>query len=371
MTSPAPSPQTFTVSVAGTGVYAATGDLDAALWGAIATRLSSGCPVAGLTVPGADQGEEQPYFAPIAYFPGQLKSAIRIPIMAQEALFRACTFLPEDRVGLRILILTLLPASTPERPNAGNLDREELVIILRETHPALAIAEVRFATTEAGAAFHLAQVIDELHEGPWDAVLFGGADSLTDRGMIQALAAKGRCCTDRNPEGTLPGEGAAYLLLEKPEASRPSRALITGLGHAREENPGKAANCRMTALITSIEQALGQAQCKPSQIETLVLPMGKDLPATLEWHQVRRKLWTKPEDANPEMEELLPQATIGDTGAAALPLALVIGCARFEFNFPPAESILVCEAGQEEPRGAVLLKKSPTETEATNINGRK
>jgi hypothetical protein len=38
-------------------------------------------------------------------------------------------------------------------------------------------------------------------------------------------------------------------------------------------------------------------------------------------------------------------------------LSLVIGCARFEFNFPPAERILVCEVGQAEPRGAVFLKK--------------
>jgi 3-oxoacyl-[acyl-carrier-protein] synthase-1 len=75
-----------------------------------------------------------------------------------------------------------------------------------------------------------------------------------------------------------------------------------------------------------------------------------------------RKLWTKPEDANPEMEELFPQASIGDTGAATLPLALVIGCARFEFNFPPAERVLVCEVGQGAPRGAVLLKKHKQQT---------
>jgi 3-oxoacyl-[acyl-carrier-protein] synthase-1 len=362
MNSSAPSPPTFAVSITGTGMYAATGDLDAALWGAIATRLSSGRPVAGLSVPAADQGVEQPYFAPIAALPGELKSAIRTPIMAQEALLRASAFLPNDRLGLRILILTLLPASSPERPNAGNLDREELAAALRDTHPALAMAEVRFATADTGATSHLAQGIEELQAGQWDAVLFGGADSLTDRGTILALAAQGRCCSDRNPEGSLPGEGAAYLLLEKHDETRPPLAVIAGLGHAREENPGKAANCRMTALAASIEQALGQAQCKPSQVETLVLPMGKDVPATLEWHQVRRKLWTKPEDANPEMEELLPQASIGDTGAATLPLALVIGCARFEFNFPPAERVLVCEVGQGAPRGAVLLKKHKQQT---------
>jgi 3-oxoacyl-[acyl-carrier-protein] synthase-1 len=360
MNKPAPSPQAFSVSITGTGVFAATGDLDAALWGAIATRLSSGRPVSGLSVPAADQGVEQPYFAPIAALPAQLKSAVRIPIMAQEALLGASAFLPNDRLGLRILILTLLPASSPERPNAGNLDREELAAALRETHPALAMAEVRFATADTGATSHLAQGIEELQAGQWDAVLFGGADSLTDRGTILALAAKGRCRTDRHPEGILPGEGAAYLLLEKPAEDRPSRALLTGLGHALEENPGKAANCRMTALTKSIEQALAQAQCQPSQVETLVLPMGKDVPAALEWHQVRRKLWSKPEDIHPDQEELLLQSSIGDSGAAALPLALVIGCARFEFNFPPADRILVCEASQGAARGSVIFKKTNT-----------
>jgi 3-oxoacyl-[acyl-carrier-protein] synthase-1 len=127
----------------------------------------------------------------------------------------------------------------------------------------------------------------------------------------------------------------------------------------------------MTALVAAIEQVLGQAHCKPSQVETLVVPMAKDVPTALEWHQVQRKHWSKPEEANPEMKELNPQSAIGETGAAALPLALVIGCARFEFNFPPAERILVCEVGRGEQRGAVVLKKSPTETEGKNISGRK
>jgi 3-oxoacyl-[acyl-carrier-protein] synthase-1 len=369
MNSPAASPQTIAVSITGTGMYAATGDLDAALWGAIAARLFSGRPVAGLTVPATDQGMEQPYFAPIAALPEQLKSVVRIPIMAQEALSQASAFLPEDRIGLRILILTLLPASSPERPIAGNLNQEELAAALRDTHPALAMAEVRFATADTGATSHLSQVIGELQEGRWDAVLFGGADSLTDRGTILALAAKGRCRTDRHPEGILPGEGAAYLLLEKQEADRPCRALITGLGQACEENPGKAANCRMTALTNSIEQALAQAQCKPSQVETLILPMGKDVAATLEWYQVQRTLWSKPEEIHPDQEELHLQNSIGDTGAAALPLSLVIGCARFEFNFPPAERTIVCEAGRGEPRGAVFLKKLKQQTKSVSIQG--
>jgi hypothetical protein len=85
---------------------------------------------------------EQPYFAPIADLPEAIEVEIRFPIMAQEALSRACAFLPENRIGLRIRILTLLPSSSPERPCAGNLDREELAVQLREIHPALAQAEI-------------------------------------------------------------------------------------------------------------------------------------------------------------------------------------------------------------------------------------
>lgn len=357
MKTPPPSQKAVTVSITGTGLFAASGDLDAALLGAVATRISSGRPVAGLSVPGTGQGTEQPYFAPIAALPDQLKSPVRIPIMAREALSRACAFLPTDRIGLRILVTTLLPTSTPERPHAGDLDQEDLAAALQESHPALAMAEVRFAAADTGATAHLSQCIDELREDRWDAVLFGGADSLTDRGTILALAAGRLCRTDRHPEGLLPGEGAAYALLEKQEAGRPCRALVAGLGHALEENPGKALTCRMTALTGSVEQALGQAQFQPSQIETLVLPMGHEVPAALEWHQVRRRFWWKPEDIHLDQEELFLQYGIGDAGAAALPLSLVTGCARFGFDFPPVKRVLVCEAGRGAPRGAVVLKK--------------
>jgi 3-oxoacyl-[acyl-carrier-protein] synthase-1 len=228
------------------------------------------------------------------------------------------------------------------------------------------MAEVRFATADEGATSHLANCIEELSKGEWDALLFGGADSLTDRGTVRAYAARGLCCTDRHPEGILPGEGAAYLLLEKSDAARPALALIAGLGHDLEENTGKASNSRMTALTVAIEQALAQAQCKASQVQSIVLPMGNDIPSALEWYQVQLKLWSDEEVDQSEMEELFPQSAIGDTGAASLPLAFIAGCARFEFNFSPAEKVLVCEVGRGKARGAVFLEKSATSSRPSN-----
>jgi 3-oxoacyl-[acyl-carrier-protein] synthase-1 len=354
-----PLQETRPVSITGLGVFAATGDRDVALWGAVATCLSSRRPVVGLKVPFGRQGEAQPYFAPIAALPQEIDKDVRIRSMAGEALAQACSFLTDDRTCSRILVLTLLAAPSPEFPAAGNLDRDDLADHLRETHPALAQAEIRFAETDAGATVQLARCVEELHRGEWDAVLFGGVDSLIGRETIMSLAIRGRCCTDKNPDGILPGEGAAYLLLEKPEKAKSPMAVITGLGHAIEANQGKADNCRMTALISSIEQALSQAKCISSQVETIVLPKGNDVSSALEWHQVKRKLWCKPEDDDAEMEELTPQGSIGDTGAASLPLSLIIGCTRFDFTFPSVERILVCEVGQGEPRGAVFLKKGP------------
>jgi 3-oxoacyl-[acyl-carrier-protein] synthase I len=348
------------VAITGAGVYAATGDLDAALWAAVATRLSSARPVENLSVPAAGrQGMAQPYSAPIAALPIEMGADIRIPFMAGQAFTQACTFLPQNRSGMHILVLTLVPEPSSERPGANSVNQPALAEALRQTHPALAEAEVRFAPADSGAAAHLAACIEELYQGKWDAVLFGGVDSLVDPITIQALAAQGRCRTDRNPEGTLPGEGAAYLLLQKPDKAVPVLAVIAGLGHGTEGNHGHAADRPMFALAESIEEVLGQGQCDPARVETIVLPMGNDIAAALEWHQVRCKLWLTPENINPEMEELSPQAAIGDTGAAALPLALVIGCARFEFDFSPVESILVCEGAQGPARGAVLLKKEP------------
>lgn len=357
MNQTSPRSEAFPASITAVGIYASSGDLDAALWGGIATRLFAGRAVPGLSVPVGGSHTAQPYYAPISALPDEMEAELRITTMAGKALSQACSALPKSRSGLRLLVMTLLPAPSPERSDIGSLDRDELTAYFREIHPAVARAEIRFAEDDDGATFHLSQCLEELHHGPWDAILFGGADSLIDRETIQAFVARKSCCTDRHPEGTLLGEGAAYLLLEKHSEPPRARGIITGLGHAREPNHRQAHLKPMTALTASIEQALARAQCPASQVETIVLPMENDIPTALEWHQVEGKLWRKPgPDADIDIEELNPQATIGYTGAAALPLALATGCARFAFNFPPAERNLVCEIGRGQSRGAVFLK---------------
>ncbi len=278
MNTPAPNPHKLPVAITGTGVCAATGDLGSALFGAVATQLSCGRPIAGLSVPAAGQDVAQPYSAPIAELPPEMSADIRIPIMAGQALTGACNFMPPNPHGQRILVLTLLPAPSQERPQAGSLNQAELAETLRSSHPALTMAEIRFALADTGAAVHLATCIDQLHQGQWDAVLFGGVDSLIDLTTILAFAAQGNCRTDHNPEGTLPGEGAAYLLLQIPDKDVSARVVIAGLGYGREENHGKSADRQLTALASVIQEALDQGQCKPDRVDTAVLPMGKRHP---------------------------------------------------------------------------------------------
>jgi 3-oxoacyl-[acyl-carrier-protein] synthase-1 len=93
-----------------------------------------------------------------------------------------------------------------------------------------------------------------------------------------------------------------------------------------------------------------------------VSPFGSTTAESLVWHQVIEAVWPRRDKVARDFEVLHPATALGHTGAAALPLGLALGCARFEFDFPCVERLLVCEAGQGSPRGAVLLEKEPTKT---------
>jgi hypothetical protein len=59
--------------------------------------------------------------------------------------------------------------------------------------------------------------------------------------------------------------------------------------------------------------------------------------------------------------------SLGDTGAATLPLALALASARLDFRFPSVDNIFVCEVSRHSPRGVVYLKVPPTRKENNSL----
>jgi 3-oxoacyl-[acyl-carrier-protein] synthase-1 len=341
------------IRIVALGLSCLSGDQPFALLGAVGAFLSGALPSSSLTAAASGQGDESPVLrAAIPELKGLDTPGDRITCLAEAALDQALSALSEGTDWSRVLVLTLLPPASSPRGRA--LETSTLEEALRTLHPGLMKASFCFAEAEEGAVAHLKEIGQALARGRWEAVLFGGADSLVDVVTCGTLIGEGRIATVA-AAGLLPGEGAAYLLLQGGGAGAPGRARIAGSEHAPEPHPGEADSRPMTGLHAAIEAALAEGKRAVSDLAVVVLPLGAETSGPLEWHQVTQRLWPPSSAPVVRPEELHPSLVLGELGAAAFPVALVLGCARLDFRYPAAGTILVCEAGDHPQRGAVLL----------------
>lgn len=360
----APCPAT---RVIGIGLASIVGDQPFALLGAVGTLLSGASPDPVISLPVQGQEGERPAMtAAIAELEGIDHPAQRIEIMAVEALAKACGSATATKFGDKTLVMTLLPAQSS--PRGAVVQGDELMAALKDQLPELAEAQFRFAETSSGSVGHLIQACRELVENTWETVIFGGVDSLVDPVSCTELALAGRLMTLGGVEGLVPGEGAAYLVLQaaqNPAANSQKNLLakIQAAAQAPEPNSGRADSKPMAGLAAAIQQALAHAGLQGGKPGGVVLPLGAETCGTLEWYQATQKVWQpdKGENSGAALqeippEELLSHLTLGELGAATLPFALALACARFEFEHPALETILACDAGDDQHRGAVLLQ---------------
>ncbi len=353
--------------ITGIGLSCIAGDRPFALLGAVSAGLSGHRPDPVLQVPVPGQKEEQPIMsAAIADLEGIDHPAERMEILASQALAQAVESLPEDIDPEKILVVTLLPGQDTAR---GAVTRhDQLETTLRDQLPPLHSAIFRFVDMASGPTQQLLEVCIELAAGTWQAVLFGGVDSLVDTVSCTDMALAGRIMTAGSTEGQVPGEGAAYLLLQPGVAKTPGPlARISGAFQTAEPNTGQADSQKMTGLAHAMEQVLGQGNLTANALSGVILPFGAETAGSFEWHQTSLKLWPPGPTATPEetqqladqenqREEMQLHVALGETGAATLPLSLALACARFEFAHPAVNHLLVCDAGDAPWRGAVLLQ---------------
>src|SRR5690606_272524 len=74
---------------------------------------------------------------------------------------------------------------------------------------------VVIAGGRAAALVVLESAVAHLRQGQVSAALVGGVDSLIRGPVLQRLDAAGALKTEGNPHGVLPGEAAAFLVLER------------------------------------------------------------------------------------------------------------------------------------------------------------
>lgn len=339
------------------GLACATGDQLFSLLGAVGTNISAATPHPVLTIADA-AGEETPaLFAPVPGLDPLAERVERIATLAVAALGSALDTLAGIADRQKVLVLTWLPSMEED-------DVRDLESLLREDLPDLEHATMRFAQGAEGALAALTAVCKELSAGTWETAIFGGADSLVNADSCRELMEQGRLLASTSTEGIYPGEAAAYLVLQ---ADRPgadatwSHATIAASEQAPEPHDGQGGDKEMTGLAQAIEEVATQGEIRLDEVKELILTLSTESATELEWHQTLIRLWPPGTPANGENRPQDPQPlrlhpTLGELGAATLPVALALGCARFAFEHPTMSSLLVCDASEAKLRGAVCLQ---------------
>ncbi|MBU0620632.1 MAG: hypothetical protein KJ795_02185 [Gammaproteobacteria bacterium] len=313
----------------------------------------------------------------------EVRASARMNQLTTIALSNAAAKLPVNVSSESLLIVIMVDADLIAHQNEN--DPQFVQRQLVDKIPRLATATFRILPNDSNSgtsALHSA--IAELKEGKWQAVIFGGGDSLISMETCLALNEQNRLNTASTGTGIVPGEGAAFVVLQSKDAAAnnttPALAWLSGLGVAAEPNARDADLKATEGLSTAIGQAIAQAGINATDIQGIVHNLGAETVHAIEWYQTTKKIWPRrvseqqrmaaqlgeieqadmPDDPIPKT--LLPYKTMGEVGAAALPMQLATALSWIEYDahqsrwgFPVRQHLLVCDTPAVAERGALVI----------------
>ena len=323
-----------------------------------------------------------PRMAPVVEF-GDMPVRERMYQLATNALSNAASQLSPSVKSESVLIVVMVNPELLIR--FKKIDTQHFQNHLTEHTPRLATATFRIVPNDKGSnTSALRTAIAELNEDKWQAIIFGGADSLISIYTCQDLHHDDRLNVVGNTEGVVPGEGAAFVVLQSTESAStntaPALGYLRGLGVAAEPNARDADLAATEGLSSAIGQAVAQAGIAATDIQGIVHNLGAETVHAIEWYQTSKKTWPRrineqqrvavqlgeieqadtPDDPIPKI--ILPYMTMGEVGATALPMYLATALAWMEYDahqvrwgFPVRKHLLVCDTPDTPERGALII----------------
>jgi len=323
--------------------------------------------------------------APVEEF-GDMPVLDRMYELTTIALTNATAQLPANvKTESLLIVLTVAPEFIM---HLMEIDPQYLQSHLEEKIPRLATATFRIQpNTTSTSTSALRTAIAELNEGKWQAIIYGGGDSLLSMETCLDLNEQNRLNTVSSNTGLVPGEGAAFVVLQTNDTAKtnttPALAYLSGLGVAAEPNARNADLAATEGLSSAINQAIAQAGIAATDIQGIVHNLGAETVHAIEWYQTTKKIWPRrvneqqrmavqlgeieqadmPDDPIPK--EVLPYKTMGEVGAAALPMQLATALSWIEYDahqsrwgFPVRQHLLVCDTPAVAERGAIVISKT-------------
>ncbi|MBU8898908.1 3-oxoacyl-ACP synthase [Corallococcus sp. M34] len=268
-------------------------------------------------------------------------------------------------VGVRPLLDALPPGRVPlylGLPEAGlgaRVEQEALVAALRaETAGRL---EVVKAHESGRAAFFeaLASAQKDLHSGLAGALaLVGAVDSLADSASLEAHVGARLHLGRRNPDGRIPGEGAGFVVLARPGASKSlkleSSGALLGTSLAVEPRPFTQSRPSLAEGLTEALHALRQSVAMGGRRVDAVVACQ---PGDGFWATEFSRAYLRNAALMPEpLRVLVAGEGLGDAGAGAGPIMLGVALHRARWRHAAARRTLVYGSADGGRIGACIVE---------------
>ncbi len=207
----------------------------------------------------------------------------------------------------------------------------------------------------ASALEVLHAALQDLAAGTVDLALVGGVDSQLRGPALARLQAAGKLRTGENPQGVIPGEGAAFVVLEletpggDPNHLADARILSAATAlepTASTGDPNQAAG--LSDVLRRVREEAG-LQVPP----LVVCDLNGDRYRAMEWGLAATRVFG---DLEGDLDFWHPADCIGDAGAALAVLNLIWGATAMNRGYSPSERVVVWGASENGVRAAVLME---------------
>jgi 3-oxoacyl-[acyl-carrier-protein] synthase-1 len=283
--------------------------------------------------------------------PDDLLGLDRFVALAAPALAEAArdAGLPRDAA---IALHLALPAESEPRTHA--IDAAALLAALGAASgiPVHARRSTAHAAGRGAGLVALAAAVERLRVGAEDLVVVGGVDSYYDPGLLESLDAAYRLHSLTAENGYLPGEGAAFLVLERSgrAAGRRARANVLSALVEREPRPfGNAEPTQGLAISLAVRRALEPAR---APVRWALTDVVNERHRIDEWVYASARAHRQ---LAPDARHDQPLLTTGDLGAASGVVLAALAATCWSVGAAPADQALVAVHGDDDTRAAALL----------------
>jgi 3-oxoacyl-[acyl-carrier-protein] synthase-1 len=273
----------------------------------------------------------------------------------QEALEQAEREGDELRAEDGALILALPPS---DRPAYETFDAGDLADLLEQAEceglrEVLPVPGGHTATLRG-----VEWAAQRLRQGKVSFAIVGGVDCLLENPGLLWLDENDRLCTEARADGLIPGEAAAFLVLERAADARARGARplarLAALGFAREDAPHSSATpSRAHGLSRALRAVLAQYPGGPDAIRHVLCDLNGESYRMREWAMCYTRVlprWTG--------EGLRhPVENFGDLGTASGAALVALGTTLLDRGLLREDPVLIWCSADDGDRACLLLER--------------